>query len=294
MRFEIFFLGTSAGIPSKDRNMPCIAIRVDGNVYLFDSGECCQKQLIKYKVGYGSIRNIFISHLHLDHFLGIYGLIETLRMTTDVKYEKLNIFAPKGFSSLLINNWEFLNIKKIRQGKLLRVKDVEISAFKVKHNKNSYGFVIEEDERIKFNAEKAKKLGVKGRMFKLIEEKGEIKIGERKIKLNEISKKIKGRKIVYTGDTAYCKNTIKFAENADILIHEATFREELEEEARKTGHSTTKDAALIAKEAGVKTLILTHISARYKEEEAEEIKKEAEKYFKGRIIIAYDGLKVQI
>ena len=294
MRFEIFFLGTSAGIPSKNRNMPCIAIRFDGYVYLFDVGECCQKQLIKYKVGYGSIRNIFITHTHMDHFLGVYGLIETLRMTTDIKFEELNIHAPKGFSELLLNRWDFINVEKIRQGTIKRIKDVEIKAFKTKHNGRSYGFVVEEKERIKFDVKKAEYFGIKGKMFRRIEEKGELIIKGRKIKLEEISKKIKGRKIVYTGDTAYCENTIRFAKDSDILIHEATFEEALEEEARKTAHSTTKDAAIIAEKANVKTLVLTHISARYKEEDEEKLKKEAEKYFSGKVVVAKDGLKIEI
>ena len=294
MKFEIFFLGTSAGVPSVERNMPCIAVRANGNVYLFDAGECCQKQLMKYKVGYGSIRNIFISHLHLDHFLGIYGLIETLRMTTDIKFEKLNIFAPKGFSSLLINKWDFLNIQKIRQGKLIKEYDIEIGAFKTKHVKNSYGFYIKEEDRIKFNAEKAHSLGIRGELFRKIKERGSLTINGREVLLEEISYKIRGRKIVYTGDTMYSENTIKFSEGADVLIHEATFDESLREDALKSSHSTVKDAALIAKKAGVRTLVLTHISARYKKENSNLLIEEAKKYYDGDILVAYDGMILKI
>ncbi len=292
MRFELFFLGTSAGIPSKQRNMPCIALRFDGNVLLFDVGECCQKQLMKYKVGYGSIRNIFITHLHLDHFLGVFGLIETLRMTTDAPYEELNIYAPKGFSELLINKWDFVKIHKIKQKEIKRFRDVRVSAFRTKHKVRSYGFVIEEEDRIKFDREKAESLGIKGRMFREIEKKGELTLEGRKIYLDEISRRVKGRKIVYTGDTMYSENTVKFSKGADILIHESTFREDKEKEAKEASHSTVRDAALVAQKAEVKKLVLNHISARYKE--TKELEEEAKKYFKGEVIVAYDGLYLSI
>ncbi len=292
MKFEIIFLGTSAGVPSPTRSMPCLGIKVNGELLLFDVGECCQRNMMKYKVGYGSVRNIFISHLHLDHFLGIFGLIETLRMTVDP--EQLNIFAPAGFRNLLINDWEFLRIKRIKQGLLYKNKDVSVIAFKTKHTEKSYGFVIEEEDRIKFIKEKAEKLGVKGPLYSLIKEKGEIEVEGKKVSLGEISYKVKGRKIVYTSDTMYSENTIKFAKDADVLIHEATFSKELKEQAKETKHSTTEDAAKIAKKANVKCLILNHISARYKEEELRELEKEAKEIFEGKVLIAYDGMRIRL
>lgn len=295
MSIEIYFLGTSSGLPSVERGMPSIALRKNGKVYLFDAGENCQRQLMKHKTGYGSIEAIFISHLHLDHFLGIFGLIETLRMTTEKKYSELKIFAPKGFEKLLFNNWKFLKIKELKQGVIYKEQDLEVKCFKVKHIGDSYGFVFEEGKRRKFNAEKAHKLGIKGELFSKIQEKKSIALNGKRIKLSEVSNEINGKKIVYTGDTAYSENTVKFAKNADVLIHEATFGEENTEKAVERNHSTVKDAATIAKKANVKTLVLTHISARYKDEkDIQMLVEQAKKYFSGKIIIAYDGMKLEI
>ncbi len=288
---DIYFLGTSSGIPSVYRGMPCIALRWQGEVILWDVGECCQRALMKHKVGYGSIRNIFISHLHLDHFLGIYGLIETLRMTTHI--DSLNVFAPSRFKELLINKWPFIKLKRLRESTLLRGKDFTISAFKVKHVKGSYGFVFKQDDKIKFYKEKARKLGLKGKMFREIQEKGSLNINGRVVELKDISYVKKGIKIVYSGDTAFSQNLVRHAKNADLLIHEATFDESLEEEARETNHSTVKDAALAASKANVKHLVLTHISGRYKDDDSLYLA-QAEKYFKGKITVAYDGLKITL
>lgn len=293
-KFDVFFLGTSAGIPSVDRNMPSIAIKWNGKVYLFDAGEGCQKQLMKYKVGYGSIENIFITHLHLDHFLGYFGLVETLRMTTDKEYSGLNVYAPKGFSSLLFNNWEFVKINKIRQGPLYEGNEISITAFRTKHVGLSFGFVILEKDKVKFDAKKAKKLGIVGKMFSSLEKKGEIKVNNKIVKLEEVSRIVSGRKIVYTGDTAYSENTVEYSKNADLLIHECTFDEDMQEHAKKTNHSTVIDAAKVAAKAKVKTLVLTHISARYKEEDLEKFVLNAKKYFKGKIVVAHDGMKMEL
>ena len=129
-------------------------------------------------------------------------------------------------------------------------------------------------------------------MFSIIEEKGSIVVNGRKVYLDEISYIERGRKIVYSGDTMYCENTIKHADNADLLIHEATFDERLEENAKRTAHSTVKDAALIAEKAHAKRLVLTHISARYRN--AAFFKRQAKKYFSGEVIIAKDGLRISL
>ena len=277
--------------------MPCIALRWKGNVYLFDVGECCQRQLMKYRVGYGSIKAIFISHLHLDHFLGIFGLVETLRINANL--ERLFVFSPKGFSKLSLSQfyeekWDFVELKRIRQGKIFEHEELTFTAFRTEHIIPSYGFVVQEKDRIKFNEKKAKALGIKGRMFSLIKERGKLKVNGRIVRIEEIARRVRGRKIVYSSDTAYNENIIKFAKDADVAIFDSTFGEEKQELARALGHSTTKDAAMMAKKAGVKMLVLNHISARYKKEDEEILKKQAEKYFDGKVVVARDGLKIEI
>ena len=291
---ELFFLGTSAGIPSKERNMPCIAFRHNGIVILFDVGECCQKQLIKYKIGFGKIRHVFISHLHLDHFLGVFGLIETLRLCTNVSEETFNIYSPNDFRKLLFNKWPFIKCHRLKNNLTFQFNGFSVKAFRVKHEQEAFGFVIKEDDKIKFYEEKAKELGIKGEMFKVLLEKGKIEVNGKKIKLEDVSYIKKGRKIVYTGDTAFSENIVKESINANVLIHEATFDETMEEDAKKKLHSTVKDAAITAEKANVKTLILTHISARYKKEDEEMLINQAKKYYNGNVIIAYDGMKYEV
>lgn len=291
---ELFFLGTSAGLPSVNRGMPCIAFRYNGQLLLFDIGECCQKELMKRSIGFGSIRNIFISHLHLDHFLGIFGLIETLRLSTNISNETLNIYSPGNFEKLLINKWPFLNCIRLKDGFKVQFNGFYVKSFRVRHEKEAFGFVIKEDDTIKFYSQKAEKLGIKGKMYREILNKRKITIGKNEIKLEDISYVKKGRKVVYTGDTAFSENVVKEAMNANVLIHEATFDESMQEEAIARKHSTVKDAAITAEKANVKNLVLTHLSSRYGKEDEEQLIKQARKYYKGNIIIAYDGLKLLV
>ncbi len=286
---RITFLGTSASVPTPERGMPAISLK-GKELYLWDCGEGCQRQMMKSKVGFGSIKGIFISHLHLDHFLGIFGLIETLRLSSSFA-QKLPIFAPRGFEQLLINRWDFLDVQEIKPGLLLKDNDGSISAYKVRHSKESFGFIYKEHDRVKFHEERAHKLGLKGVLFREIQEKGSVKIGRKKIELEDVTWTKPGRKIVYTGDCLPSRSTVEAAKGADLLIHEATFANEFEKEAEERNHSTAGQAAEIAKEAEAKQLALTHISGRYKD--ATELLKEAKAIFPNTIV-AEDGLGLEI
>ncbi len=291
---QITFLGTSASVPTPKRGMPSIAIKWQGEIFLFDCGEGSQRAMMQSKVGYGSLRAIFISHLHLDHFLGIFGLIETLHLLQPSPRE-IEIYAPKNFEKLLINRYKFAGVKEIkpRGGLLFQGNDFLISAFPVKHNKNSYGFVFKENDRRKFDEAKAHALGLQGRMFTEIQNKGSLVVNGKNILLDDVSAIKPGRKIVYSGDCAPSPALINAAQDADILIHESTFASDKEDEAKQRMHSTALQAAQIAKQANVKKLILTHISPRYSEEES--IKKlEGEAKLFNNTIIANDGMVVEI
>lgn len=286
---NLVFLGTAASVPTIERSLPSVAVK-GKELYLFDCGEGTQRQMMKYRVGFGSVKGIFISHLHLDHFLGAFGLIETIRLSS-VFANKLSIFAPPKFKEIMLNKWGFLDVNEIKPGVLLKDCEAEISAFRVKHVYNCFGFVYKEYDKLKFYKEKAHKLGLKGIMFREIQEKGQININGKKIKLDEIVWKKPGKKIVYAGDCIPSENTVKAAKNADVLIHDGTFTDEFEQEALERGHSTAKQAAEIAKEAEVKQLILTHISGRYKD--TNQLLKEARKVFPNTIV-AEDGLKIEV
>ncbi|MDD5023202.1 MAG: ribonuclease Z [Candidatus ainarchaeum sp.] len=281
---KIVFLGTSGAVPSKERGMPAIAIHAK-EWLLFDCGEGTQRQMMTYGIPYGSIKAIFLSHSHLDHTLGIYGLLKTFELS--LPHIKLPVFLPEGMT---LKNKNVVQTQ-IKEGKLYENNEFEIYAFKVKHSENSHGFIIKEKDRVKFNEQKAHSLGIKGKMFKEIEEKGFLKIGKNKIKLKEVTWIKKGRKIVYSGDTVYCKELIKASKDADILIHESTFFGEQEKEAKEFMHSSLQDAVKVAEKAKVKKLILTHISPRYAKED--ELLEQAIKQFNNSII-AKDGLVIDL
>ncbi len=281
---KIVFLGTSGAIPSKKRGMPSIAMHINEWV-LFDCGEGTQRQMMNSKIPYGSINAIFISHSHLDHYLGLFGLLETYKLVMQNK--KIKIFAPPGFQ-LKNKNIELIEIK---EGKIYENRDYEIYAFKVEHIENSFGFLIKEKDKIKFYEKKAKSLGILGQLFREIQKEGFVKIGKKKIKLEEVSWVRPGKKIIYSGDTKPSKELIKQSKNADILIHEATYISKNKEESEKSNHSTASEAANIAKKCKVEKLVLTHISPRYKDEI--EILKEAKKIFT-KTQVAYDNMEIEI
>jgi len=287
------FMGTSSGTPSPDRSLPCIYANWKGFPFLFDMGEGCQRELMKHRLGFGSIRNILISHLDMDHFIGLFGFIETFRMA-DLGPERLNVYAPMGFERLLPRRCDFVDIHHISEGTIMDSEDFSISAFRNLHKQESYGFVLQEKDNIHFNENKAHSLGIKGRLFSEIRDRGEITIKGKKIKLGDVTTKTKGLKIVYSGDTMPFPEMEEYAKGADILIHEATFGEEMEEEAHKRRHSTVKDAAMLAKKAKVKKLVLTHFSPRYSKADEPGLLKQAKRRFKGEITLARDGTRIEL
>jgi ribonuclease Z len=258
-------------------------------------GEGAQRELMRHRLGFGSIRNVFISHLHMDHFLGLYGYLETMRLTSAMeKGDVFTIYAPAGFEDIMHRESDFIRIRHIREGILLKGEDFTISAFRNRHRPNSYGFIFQENERIRFHEAKAKGMGINGPMFREITRKGKLTVEKKTIKLEDVTYREKGTKVVYTGDTAPFPELAKHAKGADILIHECTFSGEMEKEAHKRRHSTAKDAGQLAQKAGAKTLVLTHISPRYAQGRDAALAEEAAKLFKGKILLAHDGMRLEI
>ncbi len=262
---NVTFLGTSGGSPTIERGLPSISLRYESASLLFDCGEGTQRQLMKYKVGYGSINSIFITHPHLDHYLGMFGLLETLKMSSPAP-KPVDVFVPKGIDIESFERFKFVKPNYIKKGEIFRSlsgNGFTIEAFPVKHCKNSFGFIFQENDRVKFHEEKAHSLGLSGKLFKEITKKGKIKTATGEVSLEDVSWIKPGRKIVYTGDCAPDDTIIEAAKNADLLIHESTFDSSRKEESVERLHSTAEDAAQIASRAGVKKLVLTHISPRY-------------------------------
>ena len=260
--FEVTLLGTSSGAPTVERSLPSIAVRREGDVFLLDCGEGTQRQMMRFGISYMRVKAIFITHLHLDHFLGAFGLIETMGLNG--RTEKLSIYGPAG-SKAVFGRKSFVEITEIDGKFSADFGAFSVSAFPVSHTNGALGFALQEKEKIRFHEEKAKSLGLRGPMFTEIMRKGELVVGKKKIRLQDVTYRQPGKKLVYSGDTAPCAATAKAAKGADLLIHEATFASDRVEEAKEAKLSTAAGAAQIAKKAGAKRLLLTHISGRYRD-----------------------------
>lgn len=292
---RIVFLGTTGSRPTKYRGMPSIAIEFQKETLLLDCGEGTQRQLLIAGINPNRIKNILISHLHGDHFFGLPGVIWS--MGIDMRTQDLNVYGPKGIKKFFDFLDEFLkpyrkfnvNIIEVDEGKIFETEEYEVYAKKVKHSTLAYAYKIKEhDKPPKILKEKLEELKIpRGPFLRDLKLGKEVKLKDgRIIKPSDVlGEPLKGKVIVYSGDTAPSNSLINFAMNADVLIHEATFGEDEESKARESRHSTAKDAARIAKEAKVKNLIITHISARY--EKGEQLLEESKEIF-ANTFLAYD------
>ena len=294
---RLVFLGNSAAVPSPASGTSCFALKQRGT-FLFDCAEGAQRQMMKYKISYAKVQAIFVSHLHADHFLGIFGLLQTMGLQG--RTEELLIFGPAGTKKLLETVFSFnslnpgfpVKITEIsRKGLIYEDKLIKVTAFPVEHSGKCFGFTIDEQPIHKFHEELARSKGIKGRLFTEIQEKGFVLVDKKKVKLEDVTFLKPGKKIVYTGDTMYSKNVEKEAEGADLLIHDSTFSEKERETADEKHHATVLDAANTAKKAGAKQLAITHISNRYGDQEA--LLKEAKATFPNSIL-AKPGLELLI
>jgi ribonuclease Z len=281
---EFTFLGTGAGMPAKERNVTSIALNLSaerGTTWLFDCGEGTQHQILKTPIRPRRIEKIFISHLHGDHIFGLPGLLGS-RSFQDGN-SLLTLYGPKGirefieialFASKTHLKYE-LDIIEMNEDEEIIFEDDQflIEAKKLEHGITSYGFRITEcDQPGALQVDALRKAGIPpGPIYQ------KIKNGERVVMENGhvldnakyIGEVKKGRILAVLGDTRYTENAIVLSNQADVLIHEATFSKEEENLAFNYFHATTAQAATIAKLAGVKNLILTHISSRYQSEEQE-------------------------
>ena len=302
MTLKIVFLGTSSGVPTKDRNLPSVFLMYNKDRLLFDCGEGTQRQLMSLKLKFMKIDRIFISHWHADHFAGLLGLVQT--MCLEGRKEKLFVYGPKDSSKLVeqllgvgyyYRGFE-VAVEEVKEGDVIDCGEYELIPFKVEHGIPALGFVFHEKDRLSANMKKAEKFGLT--TSPLI---GKLKNGEtvthngKTIKPEDIIESKKGRKVVYTGDTKYTENIVRFSKGADALIIDSTFAADFEEKAGSYKHSTSKQSAEIAKKANVKTLFLTHISRRYQEKglSEEKLEEDARKIFKN-VVLARDFLEFDV
>jgi ribonuclease Z len=297
---KLIFLGTSAAQPTENRGLSCICIERDGEILMFDAGEAAQISYLKSGLGWNKKMKIFVTHLHGDHCIGLLGLLQT--MTMQHRTESLEIYGPPGIEEFISANTKVLNfglsfpvmITIVKEGKIFDSKIYSIYACKANHSVITYSYLFEEkDKPGRFNLEKAKTLEIpEGRLWNQLQNGMEIKIGERIIVPEQVlGEKRPGKKIGISGDTMPTRELEKFFEGCDYLVFDSTFLDEIKEKAEETCHSTAKQAALLGKNAKVKNLVLTHFSARYKDETRH---LEEAKQIHDSVIAAKDFLEIEI
>jgi ribonuclease Z len=271
---RLTFLGTAAARPTVGRNVSALAVQREGDLFLFDCGEGSQRQMMRYATGF-DVRAIFVTHNHADHLLGIPGLLRT--MALQGRTEPITLYGPVGCARVLktlaalgAERVKFaVDVVECRAGEGLRASDYGVFAFDVEHGVTAFGWALVEDPRPgRFDVARALELGVpEGPLFGRLHRGEDVVVDGRTVTSRElVGPPRPGRSVVYSGDTRPCAGTVRRAEGADVLVHEATFGEEEADRAAETFHSTAAGAARVARDAGVAQLVLTHVSARYSDD----------------------------
>jgi len=302
MSLAVRFLGTSASRPTVERNVSSLAVIREGETLMFDCGEGTQRQMMRYGISF-ALSDIFFTHMHADHVLGVAGLLRTLAL--EGRADTMRLYGPEGAEKLIrraialgSDRQAFpIEVAELAPGAELKRSGYSIIPFPVAHgDKIALGFQIAEVTRLgRFNPDRAREMGIpEGPLWGKIH-KGEPVTLEsgRTIEASELVGPTRpGRKVVLTGDSRPCDATIAAADGADLLIHEATFAEEEAQRALETGHSTAREAAEVAMKAGVKKLALNHFSARYSRDPSV-LEAEARAVFPPTVL-ARDGMEIAI
>ncbi|MBX5326196.1 MAG: ribonuclease Z [Candidatus Bathyarchaeia archaeon] len=302
MDLQVIFLGTAGSVPTTQRALPAVVVKREGELLIFDCGEGVQRQMVRARVGFHKKTKIFITHMHGDHVLGLPGLIQTMSLLD--RRKELEVFGPVGVKAFLdavrqtvqfTQTFPILVQEISEEGIVREEKEYTVEAAHANHAIPSLAYAFVGKPRPgRFSIEKAQRLGVpEGPLWSKLQHGENVRLTNGKtVKPRDVlGKPRQGRKIVYTGDTRPTKALVKLARNADLLIHDSTFDDELAERAREDGHSTPKDAAKIAKQSRVKRLVLTHISARYKTPDL--LLSQARKIFKN-VDVAEDFMRIDL
>lgn len=297
MNLDVLFVGTAGSAPTARRGLPATLVRRGADRLLFDCGEGTQRQLLR-SVGLIDLEDVFVTHFHADHFLGLPGMLKTFSLRG--RELPLTVWGPPGLRTLfealrpVIGRMTYeVRLEELEAGVPLRREGFEVTPFAVDHRVEAYGYALVEDDRPgRFDEPRARELGVDpgpdfGRLLEghaVTGAAGEVRpeqvVGEAR----------RGRKVVLAGDTAPTEMTRVAAHEADLLVHEATFAEEEAGRAGETAHSTARQAAQLAADARVALLALTHVSPRYA---GPELRDEARAVF-DRTIVPRDLDRIEI
>jgi ribonuclease Z len=298
---SITLLGTGAACPSVERNVAALAMVREGETLIFDCGEGTQRQMMRYGVSF-AFREIFFTHYHADHMLGVTGLMRTMGLQD--RTLPVTLYGPRGAAKILgaaislgIERNRFpIDIVELQAGDRIRRDEYDIVVFPTDHRADTVGYAVAEHTRLgRFNPERAREIGIpEGPLWGKLHKGETVELPDgRRVGPNElVGKPRPGRTVVYTGDTRPSLGVVEVARSADVLVHDSTFGEEERDRAAETGHSTAAQAAEVAREAGVRRLVLTHISPRYNRD-APELLAEARAVFP-ESIVARDGLTIDV
>lgn len=300
---ELIFLGTTCMVPTKDRNHPGLLLKYSGEGLLFDCGEGTQRQIKLAGAKITDINKIFISHWHGDHVLGLPGLLQSLNASDYTK--KLQIFGPTGtktyfdhlMKAFVFDNQLDMEIIEVDEkedsGKaLVDNKKYTVQMFEMDHGMPAMGFKFIEKDRRRINLAYTKSIGLpEGPLMGKLQRGEEVEFNGQPVTLEKATHIVKGKIIGIITDTVNCKGCYQIAEDADLLVSEASFAKDLLNKAEDNKHMTAEQAAQIASQEQVGELILTHFSARYKT--SEQIEKEAQDVFPNTRC-AYDLMKIRL
>ncbi len=297
---RVTFLGTSAAQPTPARNLTSTAVRRAGELVLFDCGEGTQRQMLRFGTGF-DVAAIFFTHFHADHYLGAIGFLRTLSMLG--REAPLHLYGPRPARRLLelmlftgTDGLAFpVEIHELAPGDVIRREGAEVRAFATRHRVASLGYAVVEDRRPgRFHPERARALGVpEGPLFGALQRGRAVEAGGRTVRPEEVlDPPRRGRHLVLTGDTRPTEATVEAARGADLLVHDATFGDEEQARAEETMHATAREAARIARAAGVRELVLTHLSTRYDRDPSPLVREAREEH--EAVLVAHDGLTLEI
>lgn len=298
---QVTLLGTSAAVPTVDRNVSSLMIQREGEQLLFDCGEGTQRQMMRYGAGF-TPDAVFITHYHADHTLGIAGLLRTFGLQG--RTAPLTLHGPRGATRHLgalvelgMERMKFpVEIVEVAPGDVLVRGEYEIVVAEALHKGACVAYALVEHDRLgRFDPERARELGIpEGPLWGRVHKGEPVTLPSGVVVTPDelVGPARPGRRVVYSGDTAPCQSVLELARDADLLIHEATFGADERQRARETLHSTAHDAAVTARDAGARNLVLTHISARYTRE-APELLAEARAVFPA-VQVGRDGMVIDV
>ncbi|WP_255151003.1 ribonuclease Z [Halorarius halobius] len=298
MTLRVTFLGTGGAVPTTARNTSAVFVQREGDRLLFDCGEGTQRQMMRFGTGF-AVSHLFVTHTHGDHVLGIPGLLQTWDFND--REDPVAIHTPNGTRGTIENLVTAtgaapsfgVRVHEVGPGDVaLDASEYEVRAFETDHRAKSVGYVLVEDDRKgRFDRERAEELGVPvGPKFSQLHRGEPVELADGTVVDPEqvVGDPRPGRRLVYTGDTRPTGATVEASEDADLLIHDATFADDRRERAGQTGHATARQAAELANRAGAKRLALHHVSSRYAGEERV-LESEAREVFDGEAFLPDDG-----